>query len=96
MREKLRTPQAASCFSQRGVIVEPCFAKIKAHDGFRRWTMWGLQAAQAQWALLCTTVNLRILYKRWRMGRPFHEGGAMAARRLWAGWIEAKLGLEIA
>jgi len=69
MREKLKSPAAREQLSQRGGIVERCFGQIKQHDGFRRWTLWGLESVQAQWAMVCTTMNLRVLYKRWLTGR---------------------------
>jgi len=55
-------------YGRRKTIIEPRFAQLKEHDGFRRWTVWGLEAVRAQWALLCATLNLRILYRRWRAG----------------------------
>lgn len=53
---------------RRGAIVEPVFAHLKANSGFRRWTFWGLEAAQAQWAMLCTCYNLKKLLKLWQKG----------------------------
>ena len=67
MRAKLQTEPAQKLFAQRCHIIEPCFARLKQQDGFRRWTVWGLESVQAQWALLCTTLNLRILCKKWQV-----------------------------
>jgi hypothetical protein len=53
---------------RRAQIIEQPFAQIKQHDGFRRWTMWGLENVQVQWSLLCTALNLRVLYRRWKSG----------------------------
>ena len=53
---------------RRGVIVEPVFAHLKANWGFRRWTFWGLEAAQTQWTMLCTCYNLKKLLKLWQKG----------------------------
>jgi transposase len=66
MREKLEQPGTRAQWEQRSQTIEPCFAQIKQHDGFRRWTVWGLEGVRTQWSLLCATLNLRILYKRWR------------------------------
>lgn len=66
LRERLRQPQAREQWQQRGQIIEPRFGQIKQHDGFRRWTVWGLEGVRTQWSLLCTTLNLRVLYKRWK------------------------------
>jgi len=67
MRAQLKTEPAQKLFAQRCHIIEPCFARIKQHDGFRRWTVWGLEGVQAQWALVCATLNLRILCKKWQL-----------------------------
>jgi transposase len=68
MQAKLQEPGAQALYQQRSQIIEQRFGQIKQHDGFRRWTVWGLEAVRTQWALLCATLNLRILYKRWRPG----------------------------
>jgi transposase len=80
MRELLRQPEAAGQFGQRAQIIEPRFGQIKQHEGFRRWTVWGLEGVKSQWALLCATLNLRVLYRRWRGGRA-GQGGNVAAVR---------------
>lgn len=66
MRARLKDPSAAALYKRRAAIIEPRFAQIKAHDAFRRWTAWGLEAARAQWAMLCATLNLRIIHKYWK------------------------------
>ena len=66
MRQRLAQPPARAQWEQRGQIIEPRFAQLKQHDGFRRWTVWGLEAVKTQWSLLCTTLNLRVLYKKWQ------------------------------
>jgi hypothetical protein len=43
---------------------------VKQQMGFRRWTVRGLEKARVQWALLCTTWNLQVIYRRWRDGPP--------------------------
>ncbi len=66
MRARLQEPGPAALYGKRKEIIERRFGQLKQHDGFRRWTVWGLEAVQAQWALLCATLNLRILYKKWQ------------------------------
>jgi len=66
MREKLEQPGTRAQWEHRSQTIEPRFAQLKQHDGFRRWTVWGLEGVRTQWALLCATLNLRILYKRWQ------------------------------
>jgi len=79
MRARLKEPLAAGQWAQRGGIVERCFAQIKQHDGFRRWTVKGLESVRTQWALICAAVNLRTLYKAWVAGKTFHPA-AVALR----------------
>jgi transposase len=68
MRQRLEEPALQEQWRQRSQIIEPRFAQIKQHDGFRRWTVWGLESVRTQWSVLCTTLNLRILYRRWQKG----------------------------
>lgn len=82
MRELLSQPAQAATSARRQVIIEPRFAQFKEHDGFRRWTVWGLESVRTQWSVLCATLNLRILYRRWQAGRGGGRGTAAAA--LWA------------
>jgi transposase len=76
MRQRLKAPGGASLYQRRSEIIEPRFGQLKAHDGFRRWSVWGLEAVKTQWTLLCATLNLRVLYRRWRQGRPKPKAGA--------------------
>jgi transposase len=55
--------------SLRREIVEHIFGIAKAVDGFRRFTVRGLQGAAAQWALIALAINLRKLMPAWRAGR---------------------------
>ncbi|WP_160164605.1 IS1182 family transposase [Pedosphaera parvula] len=82
MRERLQEPPARALWSQRGQIIERIFAQIKQHEGFRRWTVWGLAAVKTQWAMLCATLNLRVLYQTWRTKRGTRPVGAQMAARL--------------
>lgn len=66
IKEKLEQPEVRAQWEQRSRIIEPRFAQLKQHDGFRRWTVWGLEGVRTQWSVLCATLNLRILYKRWQ------------------------------
>ena len=75
MKEKLKTPEGSEQWKQRCQIIERVFGQIKEHDGFRRWTVWGWEAVQTQWALICTTLNLRTLYKRWQAKQTSSKRG---------------------
>jgi transposase len=68
MKQRLQEPAQQEQWQRRSEIIEPRFAQLKQHDGFRRWTVWGLEGVRTQWSLLCATLNLRVLYKRWRSG----------------------------
>ena len=78
MRARLETPASQEQLSRRQEIIERRFAQVKQHDGFRRWTVWGLENVRTQWALMCTTLNLRILCRRWRVAQG-PNGRAAAA-----------------
>jgi transposase len=66
MKQRLEKPEIRAQWEQRSQIIEPRFGQLKQHDGFRRWTVWGLEGVRTQWSLLCATLNLRILCKRWQ------------------------------
>jgi len=66
-RQRFLAPGAEQRYRHRAAIVEHLFGIAKAIDGFRRFTVRGLVGARAQWALLCTAINLRKLYLRWRL-----------------------------
>lgn len=51
--------------SKRKKIVEPVFGWIKFNNKFSMWTYRGLVSVEAQWNLLCTTINLKKLHKNW-------------------------------
>jgi transposase len=78
MRQLLEQPAQRAQWEQRSRIIEPRFAQLKQHDGFRRWTVWGLEGVRTQWSLLCATLNLRVLYTRWQARRKTGLPLAMA------------------
>jgi transposase len=67
--QKQQDPRMRVLLGLRKEIVEHLFGIVKAVDGFRRFTVRGLEKARAQWALVCTAVNLRKLYAWWRQGK---------------------------
>jgi len=80
MAKRLEQPANYKKLLRRGGIIELCFAHIKQHDAFRRWTVWGLEGVQTQWAMLCAASNLRVLYRRWRNQPPI---ALVAAIKRW-------------
>lgn len=53
-------------YQKRKVIVEPVFGWIKHNNGFNRWLYRGLKNVDAQWNLVCTSINLHKLFKVWK------------------------------
>jgi transposase len=66
---KLQRRENQVLWSLRKEIVEHLFGIVKSIDGFRRFTVRGLEGAKAQWALACLAVNLRKLLPAVRDGR---------------------------
>jgi transposase len=83
LRARLQESGAQKLLARRQEIIEPRFGQIKQHEGFRRWTVWGLEGVRAQWSLLCATLNLRVLYRHWRAAR----GPRRRAAAAWAGQV---------
>jgi transposase len=67
--EKQSNPVMKRLLSMRKAIVEHLFAIIKTLDGFRRFTMRGIESVNTQWALACSAVNMRKLHGFWRQSR---------------------------
>lgn len=67
--EKQSHPVMKTLFSLRKDIVEHLFAIIKTLDGFRRFTIRGIESVNAQWVLACSAVNMRKLYAFWLQNR---------------------------
>jgi transposase len=67
-RAKREDPANKQLLGERKTIIEPVFAWIKRQLGFDRWTMFGLEKVRAQWALVCTVINMKKLYTCWLSG----------------------------
>src|SRR3984957_19377696 len=63
MRQKLKRAGYRSRHRLRKQIVEPVFGQIKQARGFRQFLFRGLEAVQAEWALISTTHNITKLAK---------------------------------
>ena len=63
MRQKLKRAGYRSRYRLRKQIAEPVFGQIKQARGFRLFLLRGLEAAQAEWALICTAHNITKLAK---------------------------------
>lgn len=63
MRQRLYTAEGKEKYKLRKQTVEPVFGQIKAARGFRQFLCRGLEAVEAEWALVCTAHNLLKLAK---------------------------------
>jgi hypothetical protein len=61
MKARPAEPAWQELYRRRAATVEPVFARIKRHMGFRRRHCWGQRAASAEWTLVCRAHNLRML-----------------------------------
>lgn len=62
MARKLRTKPAKAAYARRKAIVEPVFGQIDTCQGGKKVLLRGLDAADAEWALLAACHNLRKLF----------------------------------
>lgn len=69
-RQKHEIEDNRNLLRKRKSIVEPVFGWIKQLDNFRRFTVKGLENSKLQWSLVCTAVNLRIIFNYWAQGSP--------------------------
>jgi transposase len=78
---KQQDPRMAILLGLRKEIVEHLFGIVKTIDGFRRFTVRGLEKVNAQWALVCMGVNLRKLFAlaTWRGGKLVPRAAGPAA-----------------
>jgi transposase len=68
MRQTLASEEGKARLRRRAAIIEPRFAAVKARQGFRRWTVRGLEKVKAQWGWVCLSANLQVLFRRWLTG----------------------------
>ncbi|MBC8490486.1 MAG: IS1182 family transposase [Bacteroidetes bacterium] len=69
-RQKLKQLKSESHekLKRRKSLIEPIFGNIKEINGFRRFTMKGLENAKTQWSMICTSINLQKMHKIWAKG----------------------------
>lgn len=66
--QKQKIKQNQKLLSKRKAIVEPVFGWIKRNLGFQRWSYRGIESVNAQWNMVCATINLKKIYKKWLEG----------------------------
>jgi transposase len=67
-RAKRKVRENKKLLAERKRIIEPVFAWIKSQLGFDRWTVFALERVRAQWAFVCTAINVKKLHKHWLAG----------------------------
>lgn len=68
-RDWMETEEATALAKQRKTLPEPVFGVLKEQHGLRRFLLRGLANVTAEWRLLATAFNLRVLARYWRQGR---------------------------
>ena len=63
MRKKIADGGFETPYRLRKQIVEAVFGQIKQGRGFRQFLLRGVDAARAEWAMICTAHNLTKLAK---------------------------------
>ena len=84
MGRKLRTKAGRAHYARRKAIVEPVFGQIKEARGFRRFSLRGLEAVQAEWMLVAAVHNLGKLFTSGRADRVL-QGQAIGSRPVLGG-----------
>jgi transposase/IS5 family transposase len=65
-RQWMTTREAKTLYSRRKELPEPIFGILKEQQGSRRFLLRGLSNVQAEFHLLATAFNLRVLWKVWK------------------------------
>lgn len=69
-RAWMETEEARCLYKKRKQLIEPVFGIIKEHlMGTRRFLLRGIDNVAAEWSLLATAFNLRVLARIWQKGR---------------------------
>jgi hypothetical protein len=61
MERRFECPLLRGLYRRRQPTAESVFARIKTHLGFRRFHVWGKEAAASEWMLVCLAHNCRML-----------------------------------
>jgi len=63
----MASAEAQQAYKLRARIVEPVYGWAKNNHGMRRWSFRGIEKVDLQWKMLCTTINLRAIFKHWTL-----------------------------
>jgi transposase len=88
-RDRMKQPEAKALLGLRGQLVELVFGVMKEQQRGRRFLTRGLAKVGAEWQLLATGYNLRVLHKIWQrrlldgpFGSPCRSRGVSCTRLL--------------
>ena len=63
MQNKMKKEASQEIYKKRFGNIEPVFGHIQEHKGFKRFTVWRLSRANAQWLFVCFVHNLYKIMK---------------------------------
>ena len=69
-RVLMATAAAQALYKRRKELVEPAFGIVKEQQSGRRFLLRGLSNVLAEWSLLATAFNLRVLARIWNQATP--------------------------
>lgn len=69
-RRWMETNEAQRLYARRKGLIEPVFGILKEQLGARRFLLRGLANVQAEFHLLATAFNMRMLWRWWASGGP--------------------------
>ena len=68
-RAWMSTDEAREVYKLRKQLVEPVFGIVKEQQNVRRFLLRGLANVAAEWTVLATAFNMRVLWQKWRSRR---------------------------
>lgn len=75
----METEWARARYKKRKQLVEPVFGILKEQQGAGRFLPRGMSNVRAEWSLLATAFNLRMLQRFYTSGRARSPGAVAAA-----------------
>jgi transposase len=76
MRAKIKAGGHDSPYRLRKQLPEPVFGQIKQARGFRQFLLRGIEKVRAEWAIICSTHNLRKLAQGRRLSAAMQQATA--------------------
>ena len=65
-RTRRDLPDSREKLKKRRAIIEHVFGYVKHVLKFRQWTVKGLENVKTQWAMICTSWNLKRMFNQWQ------------------------------